>query len=91
MIEELNGPIPKTLLDQSKNYNKIYTSKGLLINVEKKIKKWCLEDVFKENYNNIGLDNKKIKNVIKFINLTLTIIPDNRPNIKTMMNLLKEM
>jgi serine/threonine-protein kinase SRPK3 len=91
LIEELIGPIPKTLLDQSKNYHKIYTSKGLLINVEKKIKKWCLEDVLKENYNNIGLDNKKIKNIINFINLTLTIIPDNRPNIKTMMNLLKEM
>ena len=91
LIEELNGPIPKTLLDQSKNYHKIYTPKGLLINVEKKIKKWSLEAVFKDNYNNIGLDNKKIKNIIKFISLTLTIIPDNRPNIKTMINLLKDM
>jgi serine/threonine protein kinase len=90
LIEELNGPIPKTLLDQSKNYHKIYTPKGLLINVEKKIKKWSLEAVFKDNYDNIGLDNKKIKNIIKFISLTLTIIPDNRPNIKTMINLLKD-
>ena len=85
LIEELMGPVPKNMLVEAKNYKKLYDKKGYLQNVGKKVKRWQLNEVMKENYDNLGLSNEIIKNVVKFINSTLSVVPDNRPNIKTML------
>jgi serine/threonine-protein kinase SRPK3 len=85
LIEELMGQIPKSMLSEAKNYKKLYDKKGFLQNVGKKVKRWELSEVMKDNYNNLGFDDNVIKNIVKFINGTLNVIPDNRPNIKTML------
>jgi len=85
LIEELMGSVSKHMLSEAKNYKKLYDSNGYLHNVGKKVKKWELKEVMNENYNNLGIDEDIIKNIIRFINATLNIIPDNRPNIKSML------
>ncbi len=88
LIEELMGPIPKHMLDNAANYYKLY-DKGFLINVGKKIKRWELKDVIKDNYNHLALPDKICTNVVKFINASLNVNPDSRPCIKTMIDNIK--
>jgi hypothetical protein len=68
---------------------KLYDSKGYLLNIGKKIKRWDLASVIEENHDNIGLQPDIVSKVVKFINSTLQINPDNRPTIKTMLDNLK--
>ena len=86
LIEELMGKVPINILSKSKNRDKIYDNNNYLINVGKKIKRWQLNDVLFANYNNVGLNNNIINNIIRFINATLNINPDNRPNINKMLS-----
>ncbi len=87
LIEELMGSIPKYMVADCK----LYDSKGYLLNIGKKIKRWDLASVISENHDNIGLSPEIVSKVVKFINSTLQINPDNRPTIKTMIEYLKEM
>lgn len=86
LIEELAGPVPKSMLTDPTNYSKLYDVNGYLQNVNEKIKRWDLVNVFKDNYDNMGCDDMILQNIVKFINSTLCIIPANRPNIKTMLS-----
>ena len=86
LIEELLGSVPKHMIRDSK----LYDQKGYLINVGKKVKKWDLTSVLKENHDNLGLTEDKILSVVKFISSCLEINPDNRPNIKNMIDALKK-
>jgi serine/threonine protein kinase len=85
LIEELMGSVPKKMITDSK----LYDSKGYLLGIGKKIKRWDLASVINENHDNIGLPSDKIDKIVKFINATLEINPDNRPTIKTMLYNLK--
>ena len=85
LIEELMGSIPKNMVADCK----LYDSKGYLLNIGKKIKRWDLASVIEENHDNIGLQPDIVSKVVKFINSTLQINPDNRPTIKTMLDNLK--
>jgi len=91
LIEELMGKVPDHMIANSENREKLYDEKGYLLNVGKKIKRWELSDVFSENHENVGLDENTCKNVIRFINSTLNINPDCRPNIKKMLLDIKNM
>ena len=86
LIEELMGSVPKSMLLSASNLSQLYDKKGFLLTVGNKIKKWELKDVFKENHDNVALSDTVINKVIKFINSTLSINPDGRPNIKTMLD-----
>ena len=85
LIEELIGPVPKHMIVDCD----LYDEKGYLKGIGKKIKKWDLENVLNENYNNLGLNQEQIEKITKFINSILQINPDNRPNIKTMLSTIK--
>jgi serine/threonine-protein kinase SRPK3 len=87
LIQELTDIIPKKMLDKAKFYKNIYDDKNAEI-LNSKIKKWNLTDVFKENYDNLGLNEETINNICKFINLTLCIDPNNRSSINEMLNTL---
>ena len=86
LIEELMGPVPKQLLSSATNLEKLYDSNGYLLSVGQKVKRWNLADVLRDNHDNVALSDEIAQNVVKFINSTLNIIPDNRPNIKTMIH-----
>jgi serine/threonine-protein kinase SRPK3 len=85
LIEELMGPIPKSLISGSENRDELYDKNGYLINIGKKIKRWNLSEVFKENHNNVGLSDCVINKVIKFIESTLQLCPSTRPCMKTLL------
>jgi serine/threonine-protein kinase SRPK3 len=85
LIEELMGKVPDNMLSKSKNYKKLYDNNKFLLSVGKRIKRWELKDVLAENHENVGLNENICKNLIRFINSTLNINPDNRPNIKKML------
>jgi serine/threonine-protein kinase SRPK3 len=89
LIEELMGPIPKTMIANASKRVNIFDNKCHIKGVGKRIKRWNLQDVLKENHDNVGLSDDKINKIIRFINTTLNISPDNRPNIKTMIDSLK--
>ena len=89
LIEELMGKVPDNMLSESENRDKLYDKNGYLLNVGKKIKRWELNNVLAENHENVGLDENICKNIVRFINSTLNINPDNRPNIKKMLTDLK--
>ena len=89
LIEELMGPVPKNMLAESENYSDLYDVNGHLINVGKKVKRWDLQNVISDNYDNVGIDNITITNIIRFINATLSTNPESRPNLKTMLYALK--
>jgi serine/threonine-protein kinase SRPK3 len=85
LIEELMGKVSTNMLSESENREKLYDKNGYLLNVGRKIKRWELKDVFYENHENVGLENHVCNNVIRFINSTLSIHPENRPSIKKML------
>ena len=85
LIEELMGPMPKFMTNDSK----IYNSNGFLINVGKRVKRWPLTEMIKENYDNLGLNDHKVNDVIDLIQLTLQLIPANRANLDTLLGRLK--
>jgi serine/threonine-protein kinase SRPK3 len=85
LIEELIGKIPASMIKDADNKDKLFDKKGYLLNVGMKIKKWELEKVFKENHENVGLPEETISKVVKFINSTLNIHPENRPSLKKML------
>ena len=64
----------------------LYDKNGYLINIGKKIKRWNLSEVFKENHNNVGLSDCVINKVIKFIESTLQLSPSTRPCMKTLLD-----
>lgn len=82
LIEELLGPIPKHMIDNGENSDKLYDDKYHLKNVNAKIKQWDLKHVLQENYDNIGLSQNIIDNIIIIIKLLLSINPNSRPSIK---------
>jgi serine/threonine-protein kinase SRPK3 len=84
LIEELAGPIPKILLEKSNKYNEFYDDKGYLQTVHNKIKRWSLANVFIENYDNMGLSDIVCQKVINYITNCLSLNPDNRPNVKSL-------
>ena len=86
LIEELVGPTSKNLLAISTNYNKLYDKKGYLLNIGNRVKRWQLKEVLKENHNNLALSDKLIFKIINYINATLNIDPNNRPNLKKMID-----
>ena len=49
-----------------------------------------MESVLKENHDNLGLSEIVISTVVKFINTTLQIDPDNRPTIPEMLKYLQK-
>jgi len=90
LIEELMGPVPKSLIHGSENSDELYDEKGYLINVGKKIKRWNLAEVFAENHNNVGLNDQIIYKVIKFIESTLQTAPSSRPCLKTLLETISD-
>lgn len=84
LIQELLGIIPKELFDKAKFYNNIYDKKEL-----RNINKWELSNVFKDNYDNLGLNNKIITAITKFINMTLIIDPKNRSSLDELLHFIK--
>lgn len=90
LIEELMGQTPKNMIKNARKRNRIYDDKGFLIGVGKKVKRWELKDVLKDNHDNLALSDNIIDKVVKFINATLNINPDNRPAIKTMIETIKD-
>jgi len=85
LIEELMGKVPDSMISESENSEKLYDKNNYLLNVGKKIKRWELKEVFAENHENVGLEENICNNVIRFINATLNINPNSRPNIKKML------
>ena len=87
LIEELMGQIPKVMIENCTKKD-VFDSNGFLLNVGKKIKRWDLQNVFRDNHDNVGLNEAEINMVIKYINNCLHIIPDNRPNINNLIKYL---
>ena len=87
LIEELMGQIPKVMIENCTKKD-VFDSNGFLINVGKKNKRWDLQNVFRDNHDNVGLNEAEINMVIKYINNCLHIIPDNRPNINNLIKYL---
>ena len=89
LIQELTDIVPKNMLDKAKFYKNIYDDKNAEM-INSRIKKWNLIDVFKENYDNLGLNEEIIENISKFINSTLCINSNDRPSINEMLDMLKD-
>jgi serine/threonine-protein kinase SRPK3 len=90
LIEELIGSIPINMIKESTNKDRLYDKKGNLVNVDNKIKRWNLTEVFKENHDNLALEPNIMNRVIKFIESTLQINPNNRPNIKSLLDTIQK-
>ena len=89
LIEELMGQTPKFMIKNARKRDKIYDDNGFLIGVGKRVKRWELKDVLTDNHDNLALSDNIIDNVVKFINATLNVNPDNRPTLKTMIETIK--
>jgi serine/threonine-protein kinase SRPK3 len=88
LIEELMGQTPKKMIEFCKKSHKIFGKDGFLIGIDKKVKRWELSNVLKENHDNVALPDEILNKVIKFMSATLSINPDNRPTLKTMLKYL---
>lgn len=83
LIEEIIDKIPNSILQNSKKYNSIFKNYKFID--EHKI---SLKKLFKTKYNNLGLNNSEINNIILFLSYFLKINPENRCNIDEMILLI---
>jgi len=80
LIEELMGSISQKLLNESRKSQKIFENYPI------KKKKNTLKKLLEVKYNNIGLSKSIINNIINFLSITLSIDPDDRPEIDYIIN-----
>lgn len=89
LIEELLGPTPKNMIRCAEKCDIIFDDKEHLKNVNAKVKRWNLKNVFSDNYNNLGLTQNIIDKIITLLESILKMNPDNRPSLKNIVLMIK--
>lgn len=85
IIKQLIHDIPKSMLDKSKFYNRIFSNTD---NID--INKMNINNIFLYNYNNLNLNKSIIDDICTYIYKILYVEPSKRPSIDDMLYLTRE-